>query len=159
MVKKQIKTVAAAAFIIYLAFLLKLILFKDIPLADTPGHIAGLSKDTVKQNLAYSNMVPLSTVKRYLMVAESRPGLSIPNLMGNLAGFIPFGFLLPVFLKKLRNIWLMIFLSFLFSLLLEGSQLSLALGVFDVDDLLLNTLGGGIGCLLFLLMKKMGRSG
>jgi glycopeptide antibiotics resistance protein len=33
------------------------------------------------------------------------------------------------------------------------------LGVCDIDDLMLNTLGGTIGYLLFLLLKKMIHSG
>ncbi|WP_164462153.1 VanZ family protein [Bacillus sp. FJAT-42376] len=158
MVKKQLKTVAAGILIVYLAFLLKLVLFKQISLANSPEHFAGLSQDLIRQNLVYSNVVPLSTVKRYLMVAQSRPGLSVPNLLGNLAGFIPFGLLIPVLFKKMRKFWYMLLFSLLFSLTLEFIQLSLALGVFDVDDLLLNTLGGGIGFILFRFMMKMGRS-
>ncbi|MBS2968726.1 VanZ family protein [Metabacillus sp. KIGAM252] len=158
MVKKQLKTVAAGTLIIYLAFLLKLVLFKHVTLYESPEHFAALSGDLIKQNFAYSNMMPFATVKRYMLVAHSRPGLSIPNLLGNLAGFIPFGLLMPVMVKKLRNIWFMLLLSFLFSLALEIIQLSLALGVFDVDDLLLNTAGGVFGYLLFSLLIKTGRS-
>ncbi|WP_162356545.1 VanZ family protein [Metabacillus mangrovi] len=154
MVKRQVKTLAAGALILYAAFLLKLILFKQIPLMETPSHFAGLSRDMIQQNLAYSNWTPFATVKRYLMVAETRPGLMIPNLIGNFAGFIPFGILVPMLFKKCRSGWRMLLLSFTFSMLLECIQLSLVLGVFDVDDILLNTAGGAVGYVLYWLGKK-----
>lgn len=76
---------------------------------------------------------------------------------------VPYGFLLP-FLKKQRvTLPQMTWYSFLFSLSIESTQLLLALltgftiRVIDVNDLILNTLGGiiGYGLLrLFLLLFR-----
>ena len=63
--------------------------------------------------------------------------------------FIPFGFLLPLVLKKGKNFLLMFFNTFLFVLGIEVFQLFSAFGVFDVDDLFCNTLGTMIGYLLW----------
>jgi glycopeptide antibiotics resistance protein len=40
----------------------------------------------------------------------------------------------------------------------ETIQLVSKVGSFDVDDLLLNTIGGFIGCLAFLWMNRIRRS-
>jgi len=74
--------------------------------------------------------------------------------LGNIAGFIPLGILLPLLFRKLRTAFRTVALIFLISLAFETAQLILILGVFDVDDLLLNTLGGAIGYLLFVLLRK-----
>lgn len=82
----------------------------------------------------------------------------IVNIFGNVLAFAPFGFVLPVISpvnRKLLNITL---LSLEFSLTIELLQLIFRVGIFDVDDLLMNTLGGFIGGLCFLLSIRILRS-
>lgn len=67
------------------------------------------------------------------------------NVMLNIAMFCPFGFLLPVLSRKFRKWYVTIPAGFGFSLSIELLQLIFARGVFDVDDLFCNTLGGIIG--------------
>jgi len=80
------------------------------------------------------------------------------NLLGNVVAFLPFGYFLPSLSKKNRNFIYVTLLSFEFSLMIECIQLFSKVGSFDVDDLILNTLGGSLGYLCFLainsLMKK-----
>lgn len=80
------------------------------------------------------------------------------NLLGNVVAFIPFGFFLPILHQKCRSFFFTTFLSFEFSLMVETIQLVSKVGSFDVDDLLLNTIGGAVGCLCFLYMNRMRRS-
>ena len=59
-------------------------------------------------------------------------------------------------LKRSNRKWYVVVLfSLLFSLCIEAVQLVTRRGSFDVDDLMLNTLGGFLGYLLFLLMAGM----
>ena len=51
----------------------------------------------------------------------------------------------------------MVFLSFDLSLVVEILQLLSKVGSFDVDDLLLNTLGGAIGYIGYLILLKLWR--
>lgn len=51
-----------------------------------------------------------------------------------------------VFRKKL-------FLFILFSLIIEGLQFTLAIGAFDITDLITNTLGGVVGLMIFKAIK------
>ena len=63
------------------------------------------------------------------------------NLAGNVIGFLPFGFFLPILSRRLRNGAVVTALGFGLSLLVESIQLVFKVGCFDVDDLILNTLG------------------
>ena len=68
----------------------------------------------------------------------------IINIFGNILIFVPFGFLGIVF-PKLNQFWILI-LDFLFAIItLESFQYFTRLGVFDIDDVILNTVGVAIG--------------
>ncbi len=77
------------------------------------------------------------------------------NLVGNVAGFIPFGIMIPFLSKKRRNFFLVTLLTLEFSLLIEVTQLITKAGSFDVDDLLLNTIGGSIGYIVFVIANAV----
>ena len=76
---------------------------------------------------------------------------------GNVIGFIPFGMILPVIWPKTGKVLRILLLSFEFSLCVETIQLVWKVGSFDVDDLILNTLGGVIGYMLFWICNKIRR--
>ena len=80
------------------------------------------------------------------------------NLVGNAVAFIPFGFFLPILHIKCRSLLRTTFFSFELSLVVETIQLVSKVGSFDVDDLLLNTFGGALGCLIFLWMNRIRRA-
>ncbi len=79
------------------------------------------------------------------------------NLGGNVLCFMPFGFCLPWLFKSLDRAHLAVLLSLYLSLLIELTQLFLRVGSFDVDDLLLNTLGGLAGFLCYRLWRRIRR--
>ena len=73
-------------------------------------------------------------------------------VVGNIVWFVPFGFLLPVIWQKLKSYYT-IPLGFLLSLVIETSQFILKKGMFEIDDLVLNTLGTAIGCLIYKIYR------
>ena len=75
------------------------------------------------------------------------------NVFGNVAAFIPCGFFLPIISRRCKRWYNTILISFLFSLSVELIQLVSKVGSFDVDDLLLNTLGGILGFILYKLIQ------
>jgi glycopeptide antibiotics resistance protein len=75
------------------------------------------------------------------------------NLLGNFIGFVPFGILLPLFLPWFRHGIKMLLAGFILTLGFETLQLLTGLGVWDVDDLLLNTAGTIAGYILFFILK------
>ncbi len=77
------------------------------------------------------------------------------NVVGNVAAFMPCGFFLPIVIKKGEKWYNAILLSFGMSLCIETVQLVLQVGSFDVDDLFLNTLGGAMGYLAYLMVQSV----
>jgi glycopeptide antibiotics resistance protein len=73
-------------------------------------------------------------------------------LVGNIAWFIPIGFLLP--LSTRIKPWLAIPCGAGLSLLIEAGQYLFSVGCTDVDDLIFNTLGTAIGALVYVIAKK-----
>ena len=58
---------------------------------------------------------------------------------------------------KNRSLWRIALLTFDFSFAVEVIQLVGKVGSFDVDDLMLNTLGGILGYLLFVVLNWIRR--
>ena len=73
-------------------------------------------------------------------------------VVGNIVWFIPFGFLLPVMWRKLKS-YHTIPLGFLLSLVIESGQLALNKGMFEIDDLVLNTAGCAVGYLIYKIYR------
>ena len=61
---------------------------------------------------------------------------------------------LPFLSQKNRSFAYVTLISFEFSLLIECIQLVSKVGSFDVDDMILNTLGGSLGYLCFWVARK-----
>lgn len=67
------------------------------------------------------------------------------NVLLNVAMFAPLGFLLPLLTDKIQKWYRMLAVGFCTSLAIEVLQYLLCRGLFDVDDLLCNTLGAMTG--------------
>lgn len=67
------------------------------------------------------------------------------NIILNIMMFIPFGFLLPLVSKKFQVFWKTYLAGFLFTFLIEMTQLLLHLGICELDDFMNNTVGAMIG--------------
>lgn len=104
------------------------------------------------------NLVLFKEIGRFIKYRKSIGNMAVMlNLVGNIAAFIPFGFFLPIMSRKCRSLFYMVFFSFECSLMVEVLQLVSKVGCFDVDDLLLNTIGGAIGYLIFATLQQVRR--
>lgn len=74
-------------------------------------------------------------------------GTTFPENFLNVLFFIPIGYLFCLLVRKHR-IGLTLFVGFCFSLVIEVSQYFFKKGAFDIDDLINNTIGTFVGCLL-----------
>jgi len=79
------------------------------------------------------------------------------NLLGNVLIFLPFGFFMAM-ASKYRSFLSTVIYSFALSLTIELSQLFMKVGCFDVDDLLLNTIGGMMGFVAFSICNVIRRN-
>lgn len=111
---------------------------------------------TFTERSYHYNLVPFKEIMRFINYRE-RLGTKavVYNLLGNIVAFIPFGLFLPLLQHRQRHIWRIVLLSFDFSLLVELLQLVSKRGSFDVDDLILNTIGGAVGYGCFVLADRI----
>ena len=103
------------------------------------------------------NIVPFKTITGYIENYQYYNWDTwIINLFGNVAAFVPFGFLIPLLFRKARG-WRTIGLLFAGLLLLvETLQVTFKVGSFAVDDILLNVLGGLLGYGMYRLWRRSG---
>ena len=71
------------------------------------------------------------------------------NVIGNVCVFVPLGVFLPKLFERCRCLLAVLVLSLELSLVIEIVQLVTRIGSFDVDDLLLNTIGGILGYFVY----------
>jgi glycopeptide antibiotics resistance protein len=115
------------------------------------GHNVLVGGVTWEQWQAYvatnSNLVPLRGLSQQVgeILAGPAPLRAVIYLVGNVVGFIPLGYFLPRAWPRQRR-----FLVFLGTVLLavawlEVIQVATMRGSLDVDDIILNTVGAGLG--------------
>ena len=130
------KVILIVIFIIYLAVLLRITVFRsefDFSNAFSGGE---------------ANLVPFADLVN-VFIADKRAFIYL--FFGNILWFVPFGFLM----KRVTNMTTakIILLVFLLSLCIETMQFIFGVGIFEIDDLLLNTVGVLLGTVLFIKWK------
>lgn len=133
------KTYYVAVLAIYIGLLFKVLVFKDVPLI----RIGGLMFNFGGTQEGDPNLIPFKTIWPYL---SGEFGLLIGglNIVGNIIFLIPLGLLLPKVFNRItqQHIFLM---ALFFCLLIELIQAYFKIGIFDIDDVLLNVLGVMVG--------------
>jgi glycopeptide antibiotics resistance protein len=76
------------------------------------------------------------------------------ELILNMVIFVPLGIYAGVLFKG-RTFGKYLFVFFLSSLIVEGLQFILRVGIFDITDIITNTLGGIIGLMIFVAIEKV----
>lgn len=98
------------------------------------------------------NYIPFYTFK----LMKAQPEL-IRTMEMNVFLFMPFGMSFPLFLpEKLRLKFLLtVSVALLFSACVECAQYFLSLGMFDIDDIICNTLGAFIGYIPYAICTRV----
>lgn len=139
---KTKKNLLLIVLVLYLLVLFKLI-FAKMPISyylnimDRPAY-----------NLLSVNVTPLKTIIDYLG-GNPTWQIAAKNILGNILLFAPFGFLIPQLLVKRSSYLRIALLASSFSLLLETAQLLFGLGSWDIDDIILNTMGAIVGFIAY----------
>ena len=76
------------------------------------------------------------------------------NVVGNVCVFVPFGAFLPALFTKCQKFFSVLLFTVELSFVVEIIQLITKIGSFDVDDLLLNTIGGILGYFVYKIMTS-----
>ena len=125
------KELLLLSFIIYILCLFRIVTYQDITIAGG------------------NNFIPFKEILRYEFGAR----LFVKNIIGNVLLFVPYGFFTALYvdIKKGRSAFFLILLA---SFAIEFTQLGIG-RVFDVDDIILNVLGGMVGFYIFRILDKI----
>lgn len=121
------KELLMLTFLIYAMLLFYVVTFQDV-------------------NYGTNNFIPFKEIFRY----EIGSKLFIKNIVGNIILFIPFG-LFVSYLLKTRRTYPIIVISIVTSGVIEYTQSQIG-RTFDIDDILLNVVGGFVGFLIYLII-------
>ncbi len=129
---------------IYILLLLYALFFKTVPIGDFFSER--------RMFLRSVNLVPFHSVKLFINSLSGGFKIhAINNLLGNILLFVPMGVYFEYFRRCYRdkkNILISFFSVMLVSVAVEITQYIFGLGVTDVDDVILNTIGGLIGIIV-----------
>ena len=143
------RLLSSIVFITYVAILFKVMVLKDVPML----RVGPIALNFGGTQAGDPNYIPFKTIMPYLLGSAGWliGGL---NILGNILLLVPVGFLLPFIFKKVN--WKQILVvAVLSGMIIEGMQVVLHVGIFDIDDVLLNGLGVLLGFWLFLLFQKI----
>lgn len=130
----------------------KLILYKELLGLSFIIYILCLFQVvTFQDNVSWStnNFIPFREMFRYNIGSR----LFVKNVLGNMLLFLPYGFFVSYYLIN-RKPMLTLVLTIIASFSIELVQLSIG-RVFDIDDILLNLLGGYLGYLLYYWLSNL----
>ncbi len=137
---KGLRTLIWVLFVMYILFMINL-LFLD---ARGAGY-----------HFSY-NLVPFATIQNYIVNFNAfNFSIWFLNLFGNILAFMPLTIFVPILFRKINSYSRVFILSFLATLAVELTQLLLKRGAFDVDDMILNTLGGIAGYAVLKLVLSV----
>lgn len=139
------KAVMKLLFIIYMCVLVYVVFF-----AEAMGR-------TPQDGYVY-NLTPLKEIKRFMKYIWDNDALGRAarlNIFGNIIAFIPFGINLPYTSESKLGFISTFLYTFSLSLTIELVQLITKVGSCDVDDIILNALGGVIGYILWYIYTKL----
>lgn len=97
------------------------------------------------------NMIPFKFVTENWLMGERK---QITQTIANIIMFMPLGFIFPVAFRKMRKLWKTTICMMIFSFLIEFIQYFVGRSA-DIDDFMLNTLGGILGYLVFYIFSKL----
>ena len=106
---------------------------------------------TSRSHFSYEQKFSFELFSSYRMAINHFQLREWRNIILNIIMGVPLGILLPCLFEKMRHWWLTYLSGLLFTLLIETTQLITHRGIFEMDDILNNTLGCMIGFGLFIL--------
>lgn len=130
----------------------KFFLYKELLMLSFVIYIMCLFQVVTFQDTAYwasNNFVPFKEIMRYNIGSR----LFFKNVLGNMIMFLPYGFFASYLLHN-KKLSLSLVLTIIASVSIEVVQLVIG-RVFDVDDIILNVLGGSLGFLIYYVVDTL----
>lgn len=116
-----------------------------------------LSRELLIENRdVYFNLIPFKTISRYFEYFSYFKFWDwVTNIFGNVIVFIPLGILIPLVNKSKKSFIFCLGIGLLYIINIEVLQHFFGLGVFDVDDIILNSFGVSIGFICYKTLKAL----
>ena len=133
----------------------KFVLYKELFALSFIIYILCLFQVVTSQDVvswATNNFIPFKEILRY----EFGSKLFVRNIIGNMVMFLPYGLFASI-ISRPKKSYIIMFLVLVASISIEWVQMSIG-RVFDVDDILLNFLGGMLGYFLYVMLVKIADS-
>ena len=130
----------------------KFVLYHELLLLLFVIYILSLFQIVTSQDVSGVHGINITLFKE-LTRYEIGSHLFYRNILGNIALFAPFGFFSSYYLNLDKKRYI-ILLTFFISLVIEVIQLQIG-RAFDVDDVILNIIGGLIGYFIYVLINKV----
>lgn len=108
-------------------------------------------QDPISNSISSYNLIPFNEMFRY----DFGTTLFYKNIVGNFLIFVPFGLFTSYFLKT-KHVSLIFLLTLISSVTIEFAQRLIIGRVFDVDDIILNVVGGIAGYFLYVIFEAIG---
>ena len=143
--EKKARTLGKVLFVLYIGFLIYFLFLSD-----------WYGREGVMDEYRY-NLELFKEIRRFIVYREQLGAFAVfSNLFGNILIFVPFGFFIAM-ASSSRSFFKALFNSLGLSLCVEILQLVTRVGSFDVDDILLNTIGGMLGYIVFMICNLIRR--
>lgn len=129
----------------------KIILYEELLKYSFIIYVLSLFYVVTFQDVSWStsNFIPFKEMFRYNIFSR----LFFKNVIGNMIMFLPYGFFISYFIK-IDKISSVAIISLILSLTIETTQLIIG-RVFDVDDIMLNVIGGIFGYIIYRIFHKI----
>jgi glycopeptide antibiotics resistance protein len=144
---KKTKIFFTILFILYIALLLGVVTLRFW----NPGQLTQM-REALDNGTAAPNFTPLATLKN--QIQNIKTGYALWNIAANTVCFIPFGFMVPLISLRRTGVIMTVLWGMLFSMVIEFLQYAFNLGLFDVDDIILNTAGVLLGYIFIYIIQK-----
>ncbi|GMK41420.1 membrane protein, VanZ family [Paenibacillus sp. CCS19] len=143
--REQIQSVLLyGVFICYIFLLLKILFLSRVSIAEL--------FDSHRTFVRSINLIPFRSISEFLSGSSANLArFAFGNVVGNILIFIPIGVYLSV-LKSNKRVLTNLSMILVMTLLVEIIQGLAGIGTADIDDILLNSLGGWIGILVYKLL-------
>lgn len=103
-----------------------------------------------------TNIIPFQSTYNYLMGSEYfNLNIILYNTIGNILIFVPLGIFLSFLFSRFRTFPKVMMIGFTITVSIELLQFFLQLGQFDIDDILLNTIGALLGYFVYMSISKL----
>lgn len=150
------KSIFNRIFIVYIFLLIVLVVVKfDFH----KGYLQRIEQIKIDREAGFwnINLYPFKTITGYINGYEDNCDFYsiFYNIIGNIAAYVPFGCLLPLIHERYSGIVSCFKFGITFIVVMEMCQFITMLGYFDIDDIILNTLGILLGYIIYIIAGKL----